>query len=160
MKGEASSAEDEVPPQSKESEVTVENGRVTFRRALLGRLALCGRLAQSVRARAPAFASGVPPPPAVTERSRADERAIVRLGGSYWNNSRNAHNSNILQVILRDHGFHKTEPPDDAWNIFWCAGQVRCCLGYMSRSGLAPTPPRSACRWTRSRCECSSHTKR
>lgn len=35
MKGEASSAEDEVPPQSKESEVTVENGRVTFRRALL-----------------------------------------------------------------------------------------------------------------------------
>lgn len=43
---------------------------------------------------------------------------------SYFNNSRNAHNSNILQVILRDHGFHKTEPPDGEWNIFWCAGQV------------------------------------
>ena len=72
--------------------------------------------------------------PAPAERSRADERPIVRRGGSYWNNSRNAHNSNILQVILRDHGFHKTEPPDDAWNIFWCAGQVRWRLDCVPRA--------------------------
>ena len=46
---------------------------------------------------------------------------------SYYNNSKNANNSNILQVILRDHGFHKTEPPDNEWNVFWCAGQARRC---------------------------------
>jgi len=43
---------------------------------------------------------------------------------SYYNNSKTMANSNVLQVILRDHGFHRVEMPGDDWNIFWCAGQV------------------------------------
>ena len=96
------------------------------------------------------------------------------------NNSKNAHNSNILQVILRDHGFHKTEPPDTDWNVFWCAGQARagCSLSAPPPSHrlvilpslhllLAPncavdiacaSLPRG--RWIRSRCARSSPTRR
>mmetsp|Transcript_20230 Transcript_20230/g.63418 ORF Transcript_20230/g.63418 Transcript_20230/m.63418 type:complete len:498 (+) Transcript_20230:53-1546(+) len=46
---------------------------------------------------------------------------------SYYNNSKTMHNSNILQVILRDHGFARVERPGAEWNIFWCAGQVDPC---------------------------------
>ncbi|KAL1512217.1 hypothetical protein AB1Y20_005480 [Prymnesium parvum] len=46
----------------------------------------------------------------------------VRL--TYHNNSKTLQNSNVLQVILRDHGFDREERLDGDWNIFWCAGQV------------------------------------
>ena len=42
---------------------------------------------------------------------------------SYYNNSKSLHNSNVLQVILREHGFGRAEGMRGA-NIFWCAGQV------------------------------------
>lgn len=42
----------------------------------------------------------------------------------YYNNSKTASNSNVLQVILRDHGYARMESFDDAWALFWCAGQV------------------------------------
>ena len=61
----------------------------------------------------------------VWETRAVNESPCAGVRFSYFNNSKNAHNSNILQVILRDHGFNKTEPPDDEWNVFWCAGQVR-----------------------------------
>ena len=49
-------------------------------------------------------------PPGVAARSRRPPRR------------QNANNSNILQVILRDHGFHRSDY-DSEWNVFWCAGQ-------------------------------------
>ena len=61
----------------------------------------------------------------VWEAREVNASPVSGMRFSYYNNSKNAHNSNILQVILRDHGFNKTEPPDDEWNVFWCAGQVR-----------------------------------
>ena len=61
----------------------------------------------------------------VWESRAVNDSPCAGVRFSYFNNSKNAHNSNILQVILRDHGFHKTEPPDGDWNVFWCAGQVR-----------------------------------
>ena len=63
----------------------------------------------------------------VWETRAVNDSPCAGVRFSYFNNSKNAHNSNILQVILRDHGFHKTEPPDGDWNVFWCAGQV--CAG-------------------------------
>ena len=62
----------------------------------------------------------------VWEDRAVNDSPCVGMRFSYFNNSKNALNSNILQVILRDHGFYKTDPPDGEWNIFWCAGQVRC----------------------------------
>ena len=44
---------------------------------------------------------------------------------AYFNNSKTLQNSNVLQVILREHGFHRAELFDNDWNIFWCAGQAR-----------------------------------
>ena len=41
----------------------------------------------------------------------------------YYNNSKTMHNSNVLQVILREHGFHRVETMAEC-NIFWAAGQV------------------------------------
>ena len=61
----------------------------------------------------------------VWEAREVNASPVSGMRFSYYNNSKNAHNSNILQVILRDHGFNKTEPPDDEWNVFWCAGQAR-----------------------------------
>jgi hypothetical protein len=43
---------------------------------------------------------------------------------AYFNNSKTAANSNVLQVILRDHGYHRVESMEDDWCIFWCAGQI------------------------------------
>ena len=43
---------------------------------------------------------------------------------AYYNNSKTAANSNVLQVILRDHGYERFETVDQPWSIFWCAGQV------------------------------------
>ena len=43
---------------------------------------------------------------------------------AYYNNSRTAANSNVLQVILRDHGYERVEAFGAAWSVFWCAGQV------------------------------------
>eukprot|EP00965_Chrysotila_dentata_P226660 6195544-Pleurochrysis_carterae.AAC.3 len=48
---------------------------------------------------------------------------------SYYNSSKTAANSNVLQVILRVHGFSRTEQVDDDWNIFWCAGQPADIMG-------------------------------
>ena len=116
----------------------------------------------------------------VWETRAVNDSPCTGMRFSYFNNSKNAHNSNILQVILRDHGFHKIEPPDGDWNIFWCAGQVRSAA---QSSPLHPAPslhppesPPSArphlrrcyClrstvpreRWTRCRCGCSSPTRR
>jgi tubulin polyglutamylase TTLL5 len=45
-------------------------------------------------------------------------------GLAYFNNSKTAANSNVLQVILRDHGFARVESFEEAWTVFWCAGQV------------------------------------
>lgn len=42
----------------------------------------------------------------------------------YYNSSRTAQNSNLLQVILRDHGFERLESFAEPWNLWWCAGQV------------------------------------
>ena len=46
----------------------------------------------------------------------------AKLG--YFNNSKTASNSNVLQVILRDHGYERMEAIEEAWSIFWCAGQM------------------------------------
>lgn len=43
---------------------------------------------------------------------------------AYFNNSKTASNSNVLQVILRDHGYERAESVDEEWSVFWCAGQV------------------------------------
>jgi tubulin polyglutamylase TTLL5 len=43
---------------------------------------------------------------------------------AYYNSSKTASNSNVLQVLLRDHGFERVESADDDWSVFWCAGQV------------------------------------
>ena len=116
----------------------------------------------------------------VWETRAVNESPCAGVRFSYFNNSKNAHNSNILQVILRDHGFHKTEPPDTDWNVFWCAGQARagCSLSAPPPSHrlvilpslhllLAPncavdiacaSLPRG--RWIRSRCARSSRTRR
>ena len=53
-------------------------------------------------------------------------RKLPRPGArlAYYNSSKTAHNSNVLQVILRDHGYERVESAADDWNIFWCAGQV------------------------------------
>ena len=53
-------------------------------------------------------------PPGVAARSRVGPHRPPRR--------QNANNSNILQVILRDHGFHRSDY-DSEWNVFWCAGQ-------------------------------------
>ena len=35
-------------------------------------------------------------------------------------------NSNLVQVILRDHGYDKVEAfEDEAWSIFWCSGPAK-----------------------------------
>ena len=116
----------------------------------------------------------------VWETRAVNESPCAGVRFSYFNNSKNAHNSNILQVILRDHGFHKTEPPDTDWNVFWCAGQARagCSLSAPPPSHrlvilpslhllLAPNcAVDNACaslprgRWIRSRCARSSPTRR
>ena len=83
-----------------DSDVKVQDGRVVFRHVLLR------------------------PFGTVWETRPVSESPCPPLSFSYYNNSKNAHNSNILQVILRDHGFHRAEPPEDDWNIFWCAGQA------------------------------------
>ena len=114
----------------------------------------------------------------VWETRAVNDSPCAGVRFSYFNNSKNAHNSNILQVILRDHGFHKTEPPDGDWNVFWCAGQV--CAGRLELSSSLP-PPATVClsspvstfavdnaclplpppgRWTRCRCARSSPTRR
>ena len=46
---------------------------------------------------------------------------------AYFNNSKTAGNSNVLQVILRDHGYERVESKDDDWSVYWCAGQVDSC---------------------------------
>ena len=43
---------------------------------------------------------------------------------AYYNSSKTASNSNVLQVILRDHGYERVEEIEEDWSIFWCAGQV------------------------------------
>lgn len=43
---------------------------------------------------------------------------------AYYNNSKTLANSNVLQIILRDHGYERVENKEDDWSIFWCAGQV------------------------------------
>ena len=43
---------------------------------------------------------------------------------AYFNNSKTPANSNVLQVILRDHGYDRVEQKEDDWSIFWCAGQI------------------------------------
>ena len=43
---------------------------------------------------------------------------------AYHNSSKTASNSNVLQVILRDHGYERVESLDEAWSVFWCAGQM------------------------------------
>ena len=43
---------------------------------------------------------------------------------AYYNNSKSASNSNVLQVILRDHGYERVESRAEEWAIFWCAGQI------------------------------------
>lgn len=43
---------------------------------------------------------------------------------AYYNNSKTASNSNVLQVILRDHGYSRVESFEEDWSIMWCAGQM------------------------------------
>ena len=43
---------------------------------------------------------------------------------AYYNNSKSLANSNVLQIILRDHGYDRVEDKHADWSIFWCAGQV------------------------------------
>ena len=43
---------------------------------------------------------------------------------AYYNSSKTTSNSNVLQVLLRDHGYERAESMEEAWSIFWCAGQV------------------------------------
>jgi len=58
------------------------------------------------------------------------ERSTGRL--AYFNNSKTMANSNVLQIILRDHGYERVENKEEGWSIFWCAGQVEpsdlCCF--------------------------------
>ena len=118
----------------------------------------------------------------VWETRAVNDSPCAGVRFSYFNNSKNAHNSNILQVILRDHGFHKTEPPDGDWNVFWCAGQVSALAAQLLvpttsshrlyilpslhllhaptcavDNACVPLPPG---RWIRCRCGCSSPTRR
>jgi hypothetical protein len=60
--------------------------------------------------------------PVRTPPTAPDGSKIGRM--AYFNNSKTAANSNVLQVILRDHGYHRVESMEDDWCIFWCAGQI------------------------------------
>ena len=59
-------------------------------------------------------------------RVRASPDTDGALSGplAYYNNSKTYSNSNVLQVILRYHGYERVERFEDEWSIFWCAGQV------------------------------------
>ena len=43
---------------------------------------------------------------------------------AYFNNSKSAANSNVLQIILRDHGYERVESRAEEWTVWWCAGQI------------------------------------
>ena len=69
-----------------------------------------------------------------------DGSASGRL--AYFNNSKTMANSNVLQVILRDHGYSRVEAFQEDWTIFWCAGQVEALelrkFKPYQKVGLAP----------------------
>ena len=43
---------------------------------------------------------------------------------AYYNNSKTLANSNVLQTILREHGWERAPDASAEWNLWWCAGQV------------------------------------
>ena len=48
----------------------------------------------------------------------------ARQGGWLLQQLKDGLQLNVLQVILRDHGFERVEDKHDDWSVFWCAGQV------------------------------------